>query len=138
MGSYIPIPVKPYTKIQSFTSATPAANFEFVDSLGAYIPCNYISVAMGSLLTTTAYTEVALSSITGKNIAFGNGASGSLGGIATTYEKFEIILPSYQTCSSINISVKGIQGAGSVNVFVTYGVYKEPNILKSNNRFGGK
>lgn len=125
---------KPFVKVQQVTNNTPVV-FECVDTTGAYIDCNYISVAFIASVATAGYAEISLSAINGNNIAHGNSTSGTLGGIATVPEKFEVYLPGVTTCSSVTVTAKNL--LGTAYAAVTYGAYRETNKLRLIGRSGG-
>lgn len=133
MANSFPVRYKPFTKTQALTINTPV-NFEFTDTSGNYVQANYINIAIAGSVNSAGYVEVSLSSINGVYKTFANDASGSIGGVAIPMEKFEMILPSPNTCSSITLVQRG---TATFTALVTYGVYKEENSLKSRNRFGG-
>lgn len=133
MANSFPIRYKPFSKHQSLVQNSPI-NFEFTDTSGNYVDANYVCVAVAGSVNAVGYVEVSLSSINGVYKTFGNDASGSIGGIAIPIEKFEIILPSPNTCRSVTLIQRG---TATYTGLVTYGVYKEENSLKARNRFGG-
>ncbi len=133
MANSFPARYKPFSKIQSL-NANGAVNFELTDTSGNYVQANYICVAIAGSVNASGYVEVTLSSVNGVYKTFANDASGGIGGIAIPSEKFEVILPSPVTCSSVTLIQRG---NATYTGLVTYGVYKEENPLKARNRFGG-
>ncbi len=133
MANSFPIRFKPFSKHQGMSQNT-SVNFEFTDTSGNYVQANYICVAIAGSVNALGYVEVSLSSINGVTKSFGNDASGTLGGIAVPMEKFEVVLPTPLTCSSITLTQRS---TGTYTGLVTYGVYKEENTLKARSRFGG-
>lgn len=133
MANSFPVRCKPFSKTQSLTVNTPV-NFELTDTSGNYVQANYICVAIAGSVNAVGYVEVSLSSINGVYKTFANDASGDIGGIAIPMEKFEVIIPTPHTCSSVTLIQRG---SATYTGLVTYGVYKEENPLKARNRFGG-
>ena len=133
MANSFPIRFKPFSKHQGMSQNT-SVNFELTDTSGNYVQANYICVAIAGSVNALGYVEVSLSSINGVTKSFGNDASGTLGGIAVPMEKFEVVLPTPLTCSSITLTQRS---TGTYTGLVTYGVYKEENTLKARSRFGG-
>jgi hypothetical protein len=133
MANSFPVRCKPFSKTQSLTANTPV-NFELTDTSGNYVQANYICVAIAGSVNASGYVEVTLSSVNGVYKTFANDASGGIGGVAIPMEKFEVILPSPHTCSSVTLVQRG---TATYTGLVTYGVYKEENPLKARNRFGG-
>jgi hypothetical protein len=134
VANSFPIRFKPFSKIQAMSQNT-SVNFELTDTSGNYVQANYICVAIAGSVNGIGYVEVSLSSINAVNKTFDNNASGTLGGIAVPMEKFEVVLPTPLTCSSITLTQRGT-GTGLTGL-VIYGVYKEENTLKARSRFGG-
>jgi hypothetical protein len=133
VANSFPIRFKPFSKVQAMSQNT-SVNFELTDTSGNYVQANYICVAIAGSVNALGYVEVSLSSINAVNKTFDNNASGTLGGIVVPMEKFEVVLPTPLTCSSITLTQRS---TGTYTGLVIYGVYKEENTLKSRSRFGG-
>lgn len=126
------VSVKPYTKVVNFSAAS-ATTMTLTDTAGNPIMCNYIECVAASSTAVGTYILVSPSGVSPNPlVALANGASGTIGGVATPANPFKVVLPNSHLTSSLYLSA-----TASIPAVVTYGVAVQNNPLRNMAQFRG-